>query len=223
MKKKTLLLSLTAVIMVAALAIGGTLAYFTSSDNAANTFTAGNVAIDLYEHGVSQATTSTGIAWTLLSTEVNANTYTGIYPGAVLPKDPTIRNTGSSRAYVRMKVTIGNASAWTTALGSGYDLTEVFGSFDSTKWTRAGDPTLDSAHNTITYIYNYNGMLATSESTGALFTTVTIPTVFDNAQMTAVGGSSRTFTMNISAEAIQADGFADSAAAFSALDAQLAP
>lgn len=221
MKKKTLLLTLTAVIMVAALAIGGTLAYFTSNDSATNTFTAGNVKIFLFEHGVSQAPTSTGIAWTPLSTEVQANTYTGIYPGAVLPKDPTIRNTGSSRAYVRMKITISNAAAWTTALGSGYDLTKIFSGFDSTKWTLAGAPTTVS--DKITYVYNYTGILAASANTGALFTTVTIPSVFDNAQMTAVGGESRTFILNITAEAIQADGFADSAAAFTALNAQLNP
>ncbi len=230
MKKKSLLLIITAVIMVTALAVGGTLAYFTGADNATNTFTVGNVAIKLYEHSVEKVTINdTGLtSWRFANVgnpnyETNANRYEGIYPGAVLPKDPTIRNTGSNPAYVRIKVTISNASAWTSALGAGYNLNNIFGGFDSSKWTRAGDPT--TASNQITYVYNYNSILlphtgTTYPETGPLFTSVTIPSDFDNADMTSIGSP---FTIQMTAEAIQADGFANSTAAFSALNAQLAP
>ena len=49
MKKKTILVAAIAVRLVAALVVGGTLAYFTDKDNATNTFTVGNVKIDLLE------------------------------------------------------------------------------------------------------------------------------------------------------------------------------
>ena len=49
MKKKTILVAAIAVMLVAALVVGGTLAYFTDKDNAANTFTVGDVKINLIE------------------------------------------------------------------------------------------------------------------------------------------------------------------------------
>ena len=49
MKKKTILVAAIAVMLVAALVVGGTLAYFTDKDNATNTFTVGNVNIELLE------------------------------------------------------------------------------------------------------------------------------------------------------------------------------
>lgn len=47
--KKKLTLVVTSVLLVAALVIGGTLAYFTDTKTATNTFTVGNVSIDLIE------------------------------------------------------------------------------------------------------------------------------------------------------------------------------
>ena len=49
MKKKTILVAAIAVMLVAALVVGGTLAYFTDTKTETNTFTAGNVKIDLNE------------------------------------------------------------------------------------------------------------------------------------------------------------------------------
>ena len=49
MKKKTILVAAIAVMLVAALVVGGTLAYFTDTKDAKNTFTMGNVSIDLLE------------------------------------------------------------------------------------------------------------------------------------------------------------------------------
>ena len=48
MKKKILALSLC-VVMLAIAIVGGTLAYFTDTKSATNTFTVGNVKIDLIE------------------------------------------------------------------------------------------------------------------------------------------------------------------------------
>ena len=49
MKKKTILVAAIAVMLVAALVVGGTLAYFTDTKSADNTFTVGNVKITLDE------------------------------------------------------------------------------------------------------------------------------------------------------------------------------
>lgn len=49
MKKKTILVAAIAVMLVAALVVGGTLAYFTDKGNATNTFTVGDVKINLLE------------------------------------------------------------------------------------------------------------------------------------------------------------------------------
>ena len=49
MKKKTILVAAIAVMLVAALVVGGTLAYFTDTKTEPNTFTVGNVNIELLE------------------------------------------------------------------------------------------------------------------------------------------------------------------------------
>lgn len=89
MKKK--IAALVLVIALAATAvIGGTLAYFTDTDQAENVFTVGNVEIKLTEpewddHGKAEAET--------------------VYPGEPLDKDPTVENIGSNPCFVRISVT----------------------------------------------------------------------------------------------------------------------
>lgn len=85
MKKK--LVTLCAALALCATAIvGGTLAYFTDTDAKDNTFTVGNVDIELTEPN-----------WK----EENAK----LIPGREIPKDPTITiANGSERAYTFMKV-----------------------------------------------------------------------------------------------------------------------
>ena len=78
--KKKLTLVVTCIVMVAAMVIGGTLAYFTDTDNATNTFTVGNVKIDLIE----------------VFDENNAQ----LMPGKNVNKDVSIKNVGTNDAYV---------------------------------------------------------------------------------------------------------------------------
>lgn len=70
MKKKSILVAAIAVMLVAALVVGGTLAYFTDKDNATNTFTVGNVDIELLESslhrenaGIANGATSDSELW----------------------------------------------------------------------------------------------------------------------------------------------------------------
>ena len=81
MKKKTILVAAIAVMLVAALVVGGTLAYFTDKDNATNTFTVGNVKIDLLESslhrenaGIANGATSDSELWSDVAKEGSNNT-----------------------------------------------------------------------------------------------------------------------------------------------------
>ncbi len=235
MKKKSLLLGLSAVIIISALAVGGTLAYFTSADKADNTFTVGSVAIDLFEHKVEKIPGENGFPiWRYafdgdLRIVCKKNEYDGVYPGAVLPKDPTIRNTGNNPAYVRMKVTISNASAWLNSIDTTDSsdeakidkLERIFKIPIQTDWTIS---TAKMADDTITFFYNYSKILMPDATTSELFSSVTIPKEFDNAQIQAIGrGEVGKFTIAITAEAIQQEGFKNADEAFSELDNQLRP
>lgn len=203
MKKKIVALCLC--IALAVVAIGGaTLAYFTDTKTATNTFTVGNVKIKLDEKDI---TATDG------SRTEEGNAYT-IYPGATVEKDPTVTNTGENAAYVRVKVVANNVKTMADQLGQGVDLATIFTGFDSTKWTRAGTPTVSTDGETYTYVYNYNTTLAKGANTGALFTNVVIPGTITNM-------GDKQITITITAEAIQADGMKDATEAFAKLDAQL--
>lgn len=83
MKKK--ILSLTLVVCLLAIAVvGGTLAYFTDTDNETNTFTVGNVKIDLIE----------------VFDEDNAVLRPGTKDTNAINKDVWIKNTGTETAYL---------------------------------------------------------------------------------------------------------------------------
>ena len=97
MKKK--IISLCLVLALALTAIGGaTLAYFTDNDAQENTFTTGNVAIDLWEDfgsnsGIEHLVPATGSAQ-------NGTLQNGI------KKEVYVGNTGSENAYVRVHIAI---------------------------------------------------------------------------------------------------------------------
>lgn len=85
------ILAICLVIALAATAvIGGTLAYFTDDDEATNTFTVGNVSIDLTEPN-----------WEGTGKEDAPE----VYPGEALAKDPTVTNDGKNPCFVRISVT----------------------------------------------------------------------------------------------------------------------
>ena len=89
MKKRTLLFTSLALILVAAISIGGTMAYFTANKTVTNTFTVGGINIDLLEP-----------SWSTSEPEA-----LNMVPGDSVDKDPQVKNTGVSPCYVRLKVT----------------------------------------------------------------------------------------------------------------------
>ena len=81
MNKRKIVLLATALCMIAILAIGGTLAYFTDTDAKTNTFTVGNVKIQLLESklhrenaGVANGATSDSELWSDVEKKGSGNT-----------------------------------------------------------------------------------------------------------------------------------------------------
>ena len=120
MKKKIVALCLC--VALAVVAIGGaTLAYFTDTDNETNTFTVGNVAIDLIEeerdgNGGKQDFTQDKKLYPIVGSAQGEKDALGM-PTAknYVDKMVTIKNTGSEKAYIRAYFAI------PSALDDGYE------------------------------------------------------------------------------------------------------
>lgn len=99
-KKKILVLALS-IAMVAILAVGGSLAYFTDKDEATNTFTVGNVKIDLIEQeklaGEALKPYKDGDKKLLPGTSTDGN---------AVSKIVTVKNTGANDAWVWVELKI---------------------------------------------------------------------------------------------------------------------
>lgn len=208
-KKKIISICL-AVCLIAIAVTGFSLAYFTDNDSKTNTFTVGNVDIELVE-----PTWERNPNYVASSDDANGG-LTNVQPGVAYTKDPTVNNIGANDAWIRVNVKLTSASAFKAAAKEHgiTDLSTVFGGHDESKWTRASI-TEDEDADTITYSYLFNEIVVPGASTGALFTTVTIPGAFTSAEMEAIGN----FEIIITADAIQAAGFDTPAAAFTEFDA----
>lgn len=96
-KRKALLLSLCAVLLVVA-SVMGTMAYLTSTDTVTNTFSVGSIHLTLDEAPVD----GTGKATT--GARVKANSY-NLLPGQEYDKDPTVHVTANSEdSWIFVKV-----------------------------------------------------------------------------------------------------------------------
>ena len=120
MKKKSIVLAATALMMAAALVIGGTLAYFTDTDNATNTFTAGGVKIDLNEqqrgeNGLEDFEQDKILMPIVGSAQGEKDEYGMPKADNYVDKMVTVTNTGASDAYVRAYFAI------PSALDDGYE------------------------------------------------------------------------------------------------------
>ncbi|MGB4589944.1 MAG: SipW-dependent-type signal peptide-containing protein [Clostridiaceae bacterium] len=190
--------------LVAIFAGGVTLAYFTdTSDSVENTFTMGNVEIELDEAELKETITPSGTTWTALTERVRDNTYSNLYPGAVLPKDPTVYNVGANPAYIRVKVTLAPYDVFDRLLEA--DPSVLWDSTLGSGWVLA------SSANGV-YTYNYTNIVTNDANMKIppLFTSVSIPAEFNNTAMTSING----FTINVVAEAIQSQGFDNVTEAF---------
>lgn len=210
MKARKILAMVMALALTAALAVGGTLAYLTSSKTVTNTFTVGKVDIKLDE----AAANSDG-SLVENADRVQANSYK-LMPGHTYNKDPMVTVLkDSEESYVKMTVTFSEAAALDAIFApDGADLTSIFNGYDSTNWLYKGN-TEDTEKDTRTYEFWYKETVAaptTDVELDALFDSITVPGTIDNDQLASIAG----MTITVNAYAIQADGFANAEAAWAA-------
>jgi len=201
-KRKLFTLALT-LCMVAILAIGGTLAYFTDTEIAKNTFTVGDIEIDLFEHDEE-------------GNEVEELEFEKVLPGVKYDKDPTIENIGENDAYVRVKVTVANALNWSQFYGNGFLMNEA--NFNAMIADTLGE---DWEITDIEHVFggeygtdaivtiNYTKKLAPGETTTPVFTKVMLPASMTETDITTFLAGDGVFHLDVLAEAIQADSFVD--------------
>jgi len=245
-KTKALLMSLCAVLLVAA-SVLGTMAYLTDSKDVKNTFTVGNVTIKLDEAKVDEKGNLVKNQDDTLADRVTRNEYK-LLPGHTYVKDPTVTVlTPSVASYVRMKVTFNNADkiialctdpefeGEVTGVENAFPLIRMvnFVKANAAKWdgiipdnmVDTEDMLANSKYfvkgtdNTLTYYFYYNGTVAAPDGN------VGLPTLFDSIKVpTWVTGDQlaklKDFQINVVAEAIQADGFKNADAAWAAFAAQ---
>ena len=243
-KSKALLLTLCAVLLVAA-SVLGTMAYLTSTDTVTNTFTVGKVEIKLDEAKV----TADGIP-VESADRVTANSYK-LMPGTTYTKDPTVTVlNGSEDSYVRMKVTFNNAAALMEMLPSADKLEDyspaeialikkVAPILFLTNYTKVdpvwlpeyhmfgmektlADPNYfvyDAANDTVTYIFYYPTTVTATDKDvvlPAVFTEISLPEHVTGEQLAKLNN----FKITVVAEAIQAGSFANADQAWAAFAPQ---
>ena len=239
MKKKILVACLCVALAVLTIA-GTTLAYLTSTAEVKNTFTVGNVSIDLDEAKVDNL----GNAVTPAE-RVKGNTYK-LLPGHTYTKDPTVTVLkGSEESYVRLKVTFNNASeiialctdpefvGEVTGVENAFPLIRMvnFVEKNAMKWDGIIPDNMvetdemlanekyfvKGSDNTLTYYFYYTekvGAPAADVELSVLFDSINVPEWATGAQLAAL----KNFKIDVVAEAIQADGFANADAAWAAFN-----
>lgn len=208
-KTKALVLAACAILLVVT-TVFATMAFLTSQDTVVNTFTVGNVKINLDEAEVDEMGVKDGTTRTETGNEYK------LLPGHTYTKDPTVTVlAGSEECYVRILVTLDKIDTIDTLFPNA-DLTKIFNDISS-DWTAAGAAKGDG---TRTYEFRYKETVDASESDeditlAALFSGFTMPDDLTGEQIATLKDAK----MTIVAEAIQADGFDDADAAWAAFPA----
>ena len=251
--KKRFIAILLCVTLVALAAIGATFAYLTSTDSVTNTFTVGNVKIDLIESslhrenaGVANGATSTSELWsnveklgsgntskykagdtfyTDAQIEANAAEYKHenikLLPGESYHKMPYVKNTGSEDAYIRIRVMI-PADLDTAILNSSmYTSTAM----NNKEFTMAYDNSGAVVRGNVKYnVYTFtriDPLAAGAMTYWNVWGTIHMDTTVTSAQSEKLFGENGpypngVFPVLVEADAIQAEGFANAAAAWAA-------
>ena len=115
-RRIALTVCLMLVVMVAS--IGGTVAWLTAkTDSVGNTFTYGNINIELYEHKYNPSTNQLDTDTKVTADDPNDDYK--IIPGKNLPKDPTVEvKAGSEACWLFVKIDKANWPAFTEADGT---------------------------------------------------------------------------------------------------------
>lgn len=206
-KKKVFVVAL-AVCLVAILSMGS-LAWFTDADDVTNKFLIADSEDDtpdeIFSVDVKERVDTDGDGVYDATIDVAPNesagfTYKDILPGDKLVKEPVIKNTGHYDQYIRVTVTISDATAWLNAVGENIAMNGVFVGFDESKWNNISKA-IEGSTDTVTYVLYYNDILESGKEFSA-FTHVKIPESLTREQAVAFGGE---FTIDVKAEAVQTE------------------
>ena len=218
MKKKLTVIFLC-VALVAIAIVGASLAYFTDTKTATNTFTMGNVKIKLDETNVNNPT----------GARVTRNEY-NVYHGAVVTKDPVVHNVGKNGAYIRAIVTVENGLNWLSLYNENVGTPQQEGAFNALINNTLGEDweLVDIAydmsgpdHPTSDFVatLKYTKVLDAGADTSAMFSKIAFPAKMTEKDVTTRIAQNGNFGINVVAQAIQADGFNTWDEAFAAFDA----
>ena len=97
--KKLILIAASALLIVASVAVGVTIAWFTDTKEATNVFTAGDVVIRLTELNPEEEVIDVSDGGVQMD-------YGHVYPGREVKKESTVTNIGSETAYVAIEIVI---------------------------------------------------------------------------------------------------------------------
>ena len=220
MKKKILSLCVVLALAVTAI-IGGTLAYFSDTDNQTNVFTTGNVEIDLWEDFGSNS----GIE-ELKPVPVDAQgDVLDTAENLIVEKEIYVTNKGSEDAYVRLHIAIPAELEVTNvynatngvlhfsyegnAVAGQWDWSNAYGDSDYTTKNNKYSKTIDGVVYNV-YVVTYETALTTNDVTVDAISTVwmdSMTTSEDVVELKVKLGEE--WKIFVAAEATQADGFAD--------------
>ena len=185
-----------ALVLALGCAVGGTIAWLTANtDPVVNTFTYGDINIELYEHVYDAATNE------LTEQTTNEVNNYKIVPGKNLPKDPTVKVVGGSEAcYLFVKV----EATGTFATGVNYAIREE-------GWAKGDGNGIPAnvyyrevpAATTDTVFYMLTGDTANPNGV------VTVSENLTKAEINAIAEANKTPTLSFTAYAIQQEGFAN--------------
>ena len=238
-KTRKVLAVVLAFVLTVTGSIVGTIAYLKDTDAAQNTFTVGNVNITLDEADVEKGEKDGFFSYVEKegAARVHKNEYKDLVPGSTICKDPTVTNVGTEDAYIRVTLKHNNNEAIFNYFKEesfmnsvkGLEATIRLAEHMDVAWKLKDGTYGENADNERdyadvlkedekVYVFYFKDALA-PEAFITLFTEINVPTAFDNAEMAAF----KDLAIDITADAIQANGFDNVMEAFEAFDGITTP
>lgn len=192
MKTKNLLMMALSLCLIAVIAVGGTLAYFTANaDLKENVFTTGKVDITLVDEGFKPTGSTETWVQEKDPTASGGVAYSNVMPGHTIGKRVAVDlGKGSENCYVAMKVELSSTVA---DLDMNDIVTQICTTAEGNGWTTIYDDDADA--NTIIF-YNKTA-LSEDNSRALLFETFQVPTAWGNDVV------NNSFSIKVSASAVQ--------------------
>lgn len=199
-----LVVAMLAVTLLIGCAIGGTVAWLTAkTDPVVNTFTYGDINIDLWEHAYDAAKNELG------NNKVDKVENYKIIPGVDLPKDPTVTvEAGSEACWLFVKV---EAENWPTFAKADETLKVAYAvDVDTDGWTK-GDGTKIPSN---VYYRSVTASDANQDFSVLNGNKITVSDELTKDEINGLGEAAKTSKLTFTAYAVQKDGIADAATAW---------